>query len=79
MSDLSPAPGVPQTPTKAIVAAVGSLVTAVCLALLVVLSEGSEGGSSITGVEWVTLLLALVGAPAITGGVTYQAQNKPIS
>jgi hypothetical protein len=77
MSNLSPAPGTPQTPAKAIVAAVVSLLTIGLGAVLVALQSNPPGAeNAITGDEWIVIALAVLGAPILTGGATYATTNK---
>lgn len=72
MNDLSPAPGVEQTATKASVATVLGFVAAFGTALLTVWTDSDP----LTGRDFVVaLVFALVGG-GITGGSVYQAKNR---
>ena len=77
MSNLSPAPGTPQTSTKAYVAAAVSLLSIGLGAVLVALQTNAPGEPPITASEWIVIALAILAAPVLTGGATYAAQNKP--
>jgi len=77
MTNLSPTPGTPQTPTKAVVAAVVSLLTIGLGSVLVALQTNLPGEPTITTSEWIVIALAVLAAPVLTGGATYQATNKP--
>lgn len=70
MSNLSPAPGTPQTPTKAYVAT--------ALAFLVVVAGlwiNDDGGT--TSKEIVSWIISGLIACGLTGGATYAVSNKP--
>ncbi len=72
MSNLSPAPGTPQTPAKAIWAAVSTALVASLLVLWVALTD-----DKVTNQEIVQILLALLGAPGVVGYGTYRTANRP--
>lgn len=68
-NNLSAAPGVPQTPTKAVVATVLAFLTILVSAWI----ADDNGASGQEILSWV--ISALVGS-GLTGGATYQAKNK---
>ncbi len=79
MSNLSPAPGVPQTNTKAVVAGAISLVVAGLGSLLVAVQSNAPGEPTITAAEWIVIALAVFTAPAATAFGTYKTQNHEVS
>lgn len=77
MSNYSADPGVPQTPTKAVVSAMSSLITVALGSILVALQSNPAGqGDSISTDEWIVIALAVLGSPILTGGATYIARNR---
>jgi hypothetical protein len=74
---LSPAPGTPQTATKAIWGAVSTLLLAFLTALLPYLTDNA-GLTGIPAEGWVTAVIAALASGGITGAVVYQKQNQPI-
>lgn len=69
MSENSPAPGAPQSPTKAVAATVLAFVTIVAGAWI-----SDDGGTTAKEVvSWV--VMGLIGS-GLTGGVTFQVRNK---
>lgn len=74
-SPMSPAPGVPQTPTKAIIAAligfIGTFVVSLSTAL------AGKGDENITGREWAIIILGALATTIVAGGLTFQIANKP--
>jgi len=73
LDENSPAPGTPQTPTKAYVALVVAFIAAFGTSLLTVWTD-SDPLSTRDFV--VALVFALVGS-GITGGAVFTVQNKP--
>lgn len=69
MSNLSPTPGVPQTPTKAYAA------TALAFIVVVVSSWIADDGG-VTAKEIVSWLVSAAIGAGLTGGVTYGVRNK---
>jgi hypothetical protein len=70
MSNLSPAPGTPQTPTKAYAATALAFLT-------VVLSAWIADDGGVTAKEIVAWIVSAAIGAGLTGGVTYKVQNKP--
>lgn len=73
--NLSPAPGVNQTPTKAYIATGLSALGAFLAALLVVWTDTDP----LTSRDFVVALAAAVGTGGVTGVATYSLPNKPTS
>jgi hypothetical protein len=69
-SNLSPAPGTPQTPHKAVAAAVLAFLTILVSAWIA--DDNGASGQEILG--WI--VEAVIGS-GLTGGVTFQVKNKP--
>lgn len=67
-NNLSAAPGVPQTSTKAVVATVLAFLT-----ILVSAWIADDGGAS--GQEILSWVISAVLGSGLTGGLTYQAKN----
>lgn len=63
----------PRRPWKAIAAAVVSVVTAGGAVLTTALADGA-----ISSQEWVALVVAVVGVPALTGGATFAVENPAV-
>lgn len=74
--EYSPAPGTPQTGTKAWVAAISTTLGAVLVALIGFVT-GDETLADVTVAEWLYVSLAALGAGGITGAATYQVTNRP--
>lgn len=73
---LSAAPGTPQTATKAVVAAIVSLLGAAVLTLLTYVT-GDETLSDVTFGEWLAVAAGVLAVGGATGGAVFQAVNKP--
>jgi hypothetical protein len=71
MANLSPAPGTPQTPDKAVW---GAIATALAAGLLVLWTALAD--DRVTNQEVVQILLAFLGAPGAVGGVVYARKNR---
>lgn len=75
----SPAPGVPQTGTKAIVSSIVSVLgTFVTGILAVIIGPGANAIGDIGGKEWITILLCALVSTAAAYGFTYNIPNKPL-
>lgn len=70
----SPAPGVPQTPTKAVLAAVVGFVGTFIVALSTALA--GKGDDAIGGREWLIIVLGALAVTIVAGGFVYQIPNK---
>lgn len=75
MSNLSPAPGTPQTATKAVVAAVLSFLGAFLVALIAAVG-GRTDLDTLKADQWVAIVVGAAVTAAATYGGTYQAKNK---
>lgn len=75
MSNLSPAPGTPQTATKAVVAAVLSFLGAFLVALIAAVS-GRTDLDTLKADQWVAIVIGAAVTAVATYGGTYQAKNK---
>lgn len=71
MSNLSPAPGTPQTKTKAYVALAVAIISGVATALLGTVAPDTQF------YQWLTYIVAVVGAVGTALGVA-QTANKPL-
>ena len=69
MSGTSPAPGTPQTPHKAIVAAV--------VAFAGSLASSLAADAPDTGNEWLVAIVAALATAVVAGGGTYAVPNQP--
>jgi uncharacterized membrane protein YeaQ/YmgE (transglycosylase-associated protein family) len=76
MSNLSPAPGTPQTSTKAVVSAVGAFVGTFIFGLWQALADRTDL-DSMTNTQWLIVVLGALATSFATGGFTYATQNKP--
>jgi hypothetical protein len=74
MSNLSPAPGTPQTATKAVVAAVLSFLGAFFVALITAVSGRTDLDTLKTD-QWVAILVGAVLTAGATYGGTYKTKN----
>ncbi|QSJ04778.1 hypothetical protein [Cellulosimicrobium phage DS1] len=72
-SNLSPAPGTPQTSAKAIAAGVTGGTVAFLSSLIPAASD-----NVVTGQEWLTVGLATVLGLAAAFGITWNTPNKPL-
>lgn len=75
MSNLSPAPGTPQTPTKAVIAAVVSFLGAFIVALSAAVADRTDLDSMKTD-EWFVVILGALATACVTGGLTYTVRNQ---
>ena len=73
MAHITPAPGAPQTSTKAYIATGISALGAFLTALLVVWTDTDP----LTGRDFVVALSAAIGSGGVTGVATYVLPNKP--
>lgn len=77
MSNLSPAPGTPQTSTKATAAAVAGFLIAF-LGSLIASVQGREDLETLGTIEW----LIIIGTAVVTAGgaygAAYQAKNRAL-
>lgn len=71
MTNLSPAPGTPQSYTKAIYGAIVAFIVAGAPTLYLALSD-----NHVTLQEGIAFLLAGLGTPILTGAVVAKTQNK---
>ena len=78
MSNMSPAPGTPQTNTKAIVAGIAAGVIAGLSALIPAFNDDSPKGDSISAGEATTAVLAFVVGSGVAGVATQRTQNKAL-
>jgi hypothetical protein len=76
MSNLSPAPGTPQTSTKAVLAGVLSFVGTFIFGLWQALSDRTDLDSMTTN-QWLLVVLGALATSLVTGGFTHVVQNKP--
>lgn len=77
-SNMSPAPGTPQTYTKAWVGGLASAVIAALTALIVAFGDKSEKAGDLSNGEITTVVLAFVIGLGITGGLTAAVKNRPL-
>jgi len=75
MSDNSPAPGTPQTSTKAAVAAVLGFVGAFVVSLAAA-TVGRTDLDTLTKSQWLVLVLGALATAVVSFGGTYRARNK---
>ena len=75
MSNLSPAPGTPQSSAKAVVAAVVSFVGTFIFALWASVKDRTDL-DTMTTVQWIVVVLGALATAVATGGFTYSVQNK---
>lgn len=76
MSNLSPAPGVPQSPTKAIWAGVAAFVGTFIFALWQAVADRTEV-DTMTNTQWLIVLLGALATAVTTSGFAYQVRNRP--
>lgn len=76
MSNLSPAPGTPQTGTKAYIAGVAAFVGTFIFGLWQALSDRTDL-DSMTNTQWLIVVLGALATAVSTGGFTYAVQNRP--
>jgi hypothetical protein len=75
MAGVTPAPGTPQTGTKAVVAAGLSFVGTFIFALWQAVSDKTDL-DSMTNTQWLIVVLGALATSFATGGFTYAVQNK---
>lgn len=71
---MSPAPGVPQTPTKAVWSGVGAFVATFIVALSAA-TAGRDDLDSLGVRAWVIVILGALATTAVAGGLTYKVKN----
>jgi nucleoside recognition membrane protein YjiH len=76
MSNLSPAPGTPQTNTKAYLAGALSFVGTFLFALWASVKDRTDI-DTMTATQWLIVLLGAAATALATGGFTYKIANKP--
>lgn len=77
MSNLTPAPGTPQTATKAYVSAAVSFLAAFVLSLWATLQDRTTLDGMTVG-QWVLVLLGSLAGAIVSYGATYQAKNRAL-
>lgn len=77
MSNLSPTPGTPQTATKATVAAVIAFIGSFIVALVAATADRTDL-DTMTGTQWLLVVLGALGTAVTAGGLTYQAKNRAL-
>lgn len=75
---MSPAPGVPQTATKAAVAAVLGFVGTFIFALWEAVSGRQTELDTMTRTNWVIIILGALVTAAAAAGLTWRIPNKPL-
>lgn len=78
MSGVSPVPGTPQTKTKALWAAVLGFIAPGAVVIGSAVTDASDGGTTITGAEIVTAIVAAVVTAAASGVAVAKVQNQPL-
>lgn len=73
----SPAPGTPQTYTKAVWGAVAAVLGLALPVAIIATTSGSDGGSTITTNEWLMIVLAAVGGGGASGITVATVRNRP--